>query len=168
MNKILKLCQLLEDSILVITFAVMVVSFFLQVVNRNIIKFGMSWFEELATYCMIYMAFLAAEAGLRDGTQISVTAIVDKFSGKTKLFIQLIAKAIVIIFSVIIFYTSIGMLQMQVMSGQTSAALNIPMWIPYFAITLSFGIIVLVQSAIFLGMLKALFSSETPDTKEAA
>lgn len=59
-NKILNSLQTIEDGILVIAFGVMVVSFFLQVVNRNIFKLSMSWFEELATFCMIYMAFLAA------------------------------------------------------------------------------------------------------------
>ncbi len=168
MKKFLKQLQYIEDGILIFTFAVMVISFFMQVVNRNIIKGGFSWFEELATFCMLYMAFLAAEAGLRDGTQISVTALTDRLQGKTKLFVQLIAKAIVVIFAAVIFYTSIGILKMQFLSGQTSPALQIPMTVPYFAITLSFGITVVVQSAIFIGMLVQLFRGAQGDrgTKE--
>ncbi|EHL70446.1 TRAP transporter small permease [Cloacibacillus evryensis] len=167
LNKILNSLQTIEDGILVIAFGVMVVSFFLQVVNRNIFKLSMSWFEELATFCMIYMAFLAAEAGLRDGTQISVTALTDKLTGKPKIFVQLVAKAIVITFSAIIFYTSIDMLRMQLISQQASPALGIPMVIPYFAITLSFAIITVIQSAVFAVMLKEFFN-KGPNSEEAA
>ena len=156
LNKILNSLQTIEDGILVIAFGVMVVSFFLQVVNRKIFK-----------QIMIYMAFLAAEAGLRDGTQISVTALTDKLTGKPKIFVQLVAKAIVITFSAIIFYTSIDMLRMQLISQQASPALGIPMVIPYFAITLSFAIITVIQSAVFAVMLKEFFN-KGPNSEEAA
>ena len=70
----------------------------LQVVNRNIIHAGVSWLEELARYCMVYMALLATEAGLRDNTQISITAITDKIHGMTGRVVRIISKAVVAIF----------------------------------------------------------------------
>jgi TRAP-type C4-dicarboxylate transport system permease small subunit len=149
-KKILKNLQKVEDSILVVTFCIMVISFFLQVVNRNIIKQSVSWFEELSRYCMMYMAFLATEAGLRDGTQISVTTVTDKMSEKTRAVVLLIAKTLVVAFSLIIFITSFDLLQIQIRSHQLSPALKIPMYIPYFALTLSFGIIVVTQISLWL------------------
>lgn len=41
---------------------------------------------------MIYMTLLGTEIGLRDGSQIAVTALVNKFKGVSKLFIQIISK----------------------------------------------------------------------------
>ena len=82
--KILRKFQKIEDIIMVITFIIMVISSFAQVINRNIFKIPISGFEEAAKYSMVYMVLLGTEMGLRDGTQISVTAIVDILKGKTK------------------------------------------------------------------------------------
>ena len=139
--------QKIEDFILVATFTVMVLASFAQVVNRNIIHAGVSWLEELARYCMVYMALLATEAGLRDNTQISITAITDKIHGMTGRVVRIISKAVVAIFSGVCFFSSFTILKTQLSSGQVSPGLHLPMAIPYFALTLSFGIITVIQAA---------------------
>ena len=72
MKKILSKLQKIEDFILFLTFVIMILGAFAQVLNRNIFKLGISWLEEISRYCMVYMALLATEAGLRDGSQISL------------------------------------------------------------------------------------------------
>ena len=72
MKKILGYLQKIENGILIASFTSMVVFSFAQVVNRNLIKAPIAWFEEVALYSMIYMVLLGTEAGLRDGTQIRV------------------------------------------------------------------------------------------------
>ena len=141
MKRLFANLQKIEDFILVATFTVMVLASFAQVVNRNIIHAGVSWLEELARYCMVYMALLATEAGLRDNTQISITAITDKIHGMTGRVVRIISKAVVAIFS------SFTILKTQLSSGQVSPGLHLPMAIPYFALTLSFGIITVIQAA---------------------
>lgn len=73
-EKSIRCITVLELSAAAIAFAVMVICYFISVVNRNIIKLSVPWTEELALYCMVYMALLGMEVGLRDGTQVSVTA----------------------------------------------------------------------------------------------
>ena len=138
MKRLFANLQKIEDFILVATFTVMVLASFAQVVNRNIIHAGVSWLEELARYCMVYMALLATEAGLRDNTQISITAITDKIHGMTGRVVRIISKAVVAIFSGVCFFSSFTILKTQLSSGQVS---------PYFALTLSFGIITVIQAA---------------------
>ena len=46
MKKTLRFLQHLENWLLVITFSVMVIAIFIQVVNRNIFKIPVSGFEE--------------------------------------------------------------------------------------------------------------------------
>ena len=169
MKKTLNTFQKIEDIIMVVTFAIMVAAAFIQVVNRNITKIPVTGFEEAAKYCMVYMVLLGTEKGLRDGTQISVTALVDKLKGKAKLVLQMISKALVIIFAAIMTKESIALFQMQIKSGQKSPGLGLPMTVPYFALVLSFAIITLVQ----LGMLVAMFkdfgmSNEELEAREAA
>ena len=145
--------QKVEDMIMVVTFVIMVVSCFAQVVNRNIFKVPVSGFEEAAKYSMVYMVLLGTEMGLRDGTQISVTAVVDMLKGTAKKIVMIISKGIVVLVSAALFYQSIGLVQRQIISGQTSPGLQIPMSIPYFALVLSFGIITLVQGVTLMMMI---------------
>lgn len=160
-KKILDKFQKVEDAILVVTFCVMVISFFLQVVNRNILKQSVSWFEEVSRYSMMYMVFLATEAGLRDGTQISVTTVTDMLPGKVRDVVLLIAKTLVVAFSLIIFITSFRLLKIQIRSGQISPVLGVSMFVPYFALTLSFGIIVLTQTSLWIASIVSLFGKQT-------
>ena len=152
MKKILRSLQHLENLLLVVTFSVMVVSIFVQVVNRNFFKIPVSGFEEAAKYCMVYMVMLGTELGLRDGTQIAVTGVVDKFHGKIHKLLMMLAKVIVIVFSGIMTNVSLSMVLKQVKTGQTSPGLGIPMTVPYFALLLAFSLITVIQSVLLIKM----------------
>lgn len=153
MKKILKVLTNVENSIMVVTFVIMVICSFAQVVNRNFLKIPITWFDEASTFCMIYMALIGTELGLRDGTQIAVTALVDKLNGIYKQGVDIIAKTIVLIFSSTIFISAIKMVNKQIETGQTSPALGLPMAIPYFALVISFGMIVIIQVTIVIEMI---------------
>lgn len=154
--------QKVENYIIVVSFAFMVFCLFAQVVNRNFFQLPIAWFDEAATYCMIYMTLLGTEIGLRDGSQIAVTALVNKFKGVSKLFIQIISKIIVTIFSSAILFYSINMVKIQAVSGQTTAALHLPMSVPYMALVISFGIITVVQFILTIKMIRDLVKGNIP------
>lgn len=152
MKKVLNGLTKVENVIMVVTFVIMVCASFAQVVNRNIFKLPISWFDEAAVYCMIYMVLIGTEVGLRDGTQIAVTAIVDKLHGKAKCVIQILAKLIVVLFSFGVFMGGVQLLNIQIRTGQVSAALGISMAIPYGAMVISFAMITLVQAVEMVGL----------------
>ena len=154
MKKTLRTLQHVENLLLVITFTVMVVAIFVQVVNRNVFKIPVSGFEEAAKYCMVYMVMLGTELGLRDGTQIAVTGVVDKFRGKAHKVLLMVAKVIVIVFSGIMSNVSLNMVMKQVQTGQKSPGLGIPMTVPYFALLLSFVLITLIQAGLLIQMIR--------------
>jgi len=79
-----------EYAIMIVAFVAMVAAYFVAVVNRNFIKASMPWTEEVAMYSMIYMALLGTEVGLRDGTQVAVTAIIEKLHRTTKKVISIL------------------------------------------------------------------------------
>ncbi len=150
---------------MVVTFTIMVVTSFAQVVNRNFFKLSISWFEEAAVYCMIYMVLIGTEMGLRDGTQIAVTALVDKLKGKSRKWIRVISKTIVVVFSAAICVNSVEILNLQVKTGQTSPALHLPMSVPYAALVISFAIITLVQGAMVIGMIADILKNEPMESE---
>lgn len=160
LKKAQRILQRAENFVMIAAFAVMVVAFFTQVINRNFLGYSMPWLEELAVYSMIYMVLLGTEAGLRDGSQIAVTAVVDQLSGRAKIAMQLVAKLIVVVFSAAMLLASFNIVKQQIGSGQTSAALRVPMWLPYGAFLLAFAIIVVVQTTALGVLVIALMRGE--------
>lgn len=160
MKKVLDYLTKIENLIMIVAFTVMVIASFLQVVNRNITKFSISWFDEAATYCMIYMVLIGTEMGLRDGTQIAVTGVVDKLHGAAKIAIQVLAKAVVVFFSFVVFLGSLQLMNIQIRTGQVSAALNLPMSVPYAAMVISFAMITLVQAVDAVGLAVSLIKKD--------
>ena len=152
--------QRIENAIIAICFIVMTAAAFAQVVNRNFIGAGISWFDELARYCMVYLTLLATEAGLRDGSQIAITGFTDKCPPALRRILRIIVKLIIIGFSIAICYTAMDLVNMQIRSGQVSAAMSLPMWIPYASLPLAFALITIVQIIALLVLLKTPIDSE--------
>lgn len=123
-KKLLSYVTKVEYAIMIVAFVAMVAAYFVAVVNRNFIKASMPWTEEVAMYSMIYMALLGTEVGLRDGTQVAVTAVMLKAG--TALFLK------------------------QIQTGQTTPVLKIPMSAMYFSLVLTFGLILLIQTVILV------------------
>ena len=163
MKKTLQFLQALEKWIIVIAFAIMVIACFIQVVNRNIFRIPVSGFEEAAKYSMVYMVLLGTELGLRDGTQISIQGVVDKLPLKVRKIIRVLARIIVIVFAAVMTKSGWAMVMKQAKIGQTSPGLGIPMYIPYFALVLGFGLITIVQSGY---LIKQCLDFNKPEEKE--
>ena len=146
MRKAVQLLQKLENLVLAAAFVIMTLSAFAQVVNRNLIGAGISWFEELARYSMVYMTLLGTEIGLRDGSQLSITAVTDRFGSRGRRLLRILGKLVVTAYAAVIFRSSFTLLEKQLSSGQFSPGLGAPMYIPYAALPLSFGVITIVQA----------------------
>ena len=117
-HKVVRGLTAVELAAAALTFALMVICYFISVVNRNIIQGSMPWTEELALYAMVYMALLGTELGLRDGTQVNVTAITSKLEGKPlgKL-LDIIARLAVLYFVFMMFRNGNALVAKQIKTG---------------------------------------------------
>ena len=114
LKKVVRGVTLAELWATALTFVIMVVCYFISVVNRNFIKGSMPWTEELALYCMVYMALIGTELGLRDGTQVSVTALTEKLKGTmVGKIVNFIAKVALIVFSCTMLRYSVALVAKQ-------------------------------------------------------
>ena len=163
MKKALNALTNVEKGIVILTFSLMVICSFLQVINRNFFKLPIGWFDEASTYCMIYMALIGTELGLRDGTQIAVTAVVDKLKGVSRTVVRCISKAVVLVFSGSVLYNAIELVSRQAATGQTSPALHLPMTVPYAALVISFAVIVIVQLGELVTLIMEAVRKENPE-----
>ena len=131
LKKVVRGVTLAELWATALTFVIMVVCYFISVVNRNFIKGSMPWTEELALYCMVYMALIGTELGLRDGTQVSVTALT--------------------VFSCTMLRYSVALVAKQMSAGQTTPVMKVPMYVIYISLVISFALIVINQILMLVG-----------------
>ncbi|MDC7249171.1 MAG: TRAP transporter small permease [Sphaerochaetaceae bacterium] len=77
-NKYIKFADVLYKIIQIIamiTFITMVISVSIAVVGRYIFNSAPSWTEEVGILCLIYLGFLTAALGIRDGRHIRMNII---------------------------------------------------------------------------------------------
>ena len=149
-----------EYAIMVVTFVAMVIAYFISVVNRNFIMASMPWTEEVAMYSMIYMALLGTEVGLRDGTQVAVTAVIEKLHGVTKKIVSIIEQIILEIFSFVMLKAGLALFSKQLQTGQTTPVLKVPMSVMYFSLVLTFALILVIQAVVLVEKVMDLKNKE--------
>lgn len=144
-KKVLDVITKIEYAIMIIAFVIMVVCYFISVVNRNFIKGSVPWTEELALYGMTFMALLGTEVGLRDGTQVAVTAVIDKLHGMPKKIVSIVEQVVLEVFTFVMLQAGVSLVARQIQSGQTTPVLKIPMAFMYASLVLAFGLVFIVQ-----------------------
>ena len=145
---------------MIVAFVAMVAAYFVAVVNRNFIKASMPWTEEVAMYSMIYMALLGTEVGLRDGTQVAVTAVIEKLHGVTKKIVSIIEQVILEIFSFVMLKAGLALFSKQLQTGQTTPVLKVPMSVMYFSLVLTFALVLVIQAVVLVEKVMDLKNKE--------
>lgn len=159
-KKLLSYVTAVEYAIMVVAFVIMVICYFISVINRNFIKGSMPWTEELALYSMVYLALLGTEVGLRDGTQVAVTAVVEKLHGVPRKIIDLVKQVVLEVFTFVMLSSGASLCLRQFQSGQTTPVLKIPMGIMYFSLVLTFFLIFVIQGITLIEMVLNLRKKE--------
>ncbi|QZY53803.1 TRAP transporter small permease [Crassaminicella profunda] len=111
---------------------------FVNVVLRYVFESSTSWAEELVKYLMIWITFIGASICVRRGAHVSIDFFYEYLSIKNKKIVAIIIHGIGFIFSCMMIFYGIKVINFIFNMGQVSPALQIPMWIPYLAIPLGF------------------------------
>ena len=125
--RIVDMIDKIERVLISVLFAVMVLAVFSQVVNRNIFKLEIGWFEEVARACMVYIILFAAEIGLRDHSQLNIDSLVRRLPPRAAGVMQNISTIVTIVFSGVVGFTSIRLLQTQAAAQSVTPGLGIRM-----------------------------------------
>jgi|Deesub1362A_J573_1020465.scaffolds.fasta_scaffold00513_26 C4-dicarboxylate transporter DctQ subunit len=107
---------------------------FVQVVLRYVFHYSFVWFQELARYGGIFLTFLGASLGVQYGTHFAMEALLQPLSSRwfhaVKIFVNLTCG----LFFLMVAY--FGFLHSQKLHryGVLTAAMRIPMYLPYLPI----------------------------------
>lgn len=107
-------------------FAVLILACVAQVFFRFVLNNSLSWTEELARYCFIWMHMLGASLLIEGSEHATVTAVLD-------LLHSLLRKAVDILVELIIFFNGTVMLYAGIQLAYSSranlsTAMSVPMW----------------------------------------
>lgn len=85
MKKILKfLNDYLEETICIILMSVMTIIIFIQVIMRYVMHNSLSWSEELARYCFVWLIYIGVAYGCKLMKHIKIDAALKLFPEKSK------------------------------------------------------------------------------------
>jgi TRAP-type C4-dicarboxylate transport system permease small subunit len=128
---------------LIVMVPVMTGIIFVQVVLRYIFFSPLSWAEELSKYLLVWVSCLGSANGIKDAMHVSIEYLKNKFTAFPQQILTLLIHVVTLSF----FLFCIIEGTMYAFNGwiQTSAAMGIPMTIPYLSIPVGFAIMLFVS-----------------------
>ncbi|WP_198002740.1 TRAP transporter small permease [Succinatimonas hippei] len=141
----------LEMWICVILMSAIGIVLSFQVIMRYIFHSSLGWSEELARYMFVWLVFIGISYGAKVMRHIKIDAFLFLFPKILRPYIVILGDVLSLVFAIAVIYLGWGMVQTQLMIGQLSPAMRIPMWIVYLAPIVGFGLasIRLIQGIIY-------------------
>ena len=132
-----------EEYLLVGSLAFNVVLVFFQVVMRYVFQNSLSWSEELARYIFLWQTWLGASYAVREHRHLRVEMLADWFKGRSRLVFELFVLLVWFGFSAFLAYQGYRMTAFLAQSGQSSAAMQIPISWAYASVPVGCGLMAL-------------------------
>lgn len=105
----------------------MTVLIFIQVVMRYVFHNSLTWSEELARYCFIWLIYLGVSYGCKTMKHIKIDAALKLFPKKLKPYIVIFGDFCVLVLAVYLVITGWQLAAFQLQFGKTSAAMGLPL-----------------------------------------
>lgn len=140
MRKVTRILDNVEEMLSIVVFSIMCLVVLWSVICRFILYIPFSIGEELARYLMIYGIFIGVSIGVRRSAHLGVEAFASMMPEATHYVIDILSQLLSLILYAAFFYFSTLLTQNIYQNGQTSAAMQIPMWLAYLALPVGFGL----------------------------
>lgn len=127
----------LEETILIILLVIMTVVMGIQIVSRYVFQNSLTWSEELVRYMFVWSAFLGIPFCIKHGLSIKVDQFRNLFPIPLQKALLYIDKIIIFALFLVMFIYSCLVVKATYLSGQTSPAMQIPMWIVQVSVCVS-------------------------------
>lgn len=123
--------------------AVMAIIILIQVIFRYFLQSPLSWSEELARFCMIWLTFIGASIALKENSLSRVDLLVEIMPENVKKIIFIITDLIMLLITTMLFKYSVDLIKLPSTLMQKSASLHLPMLFAYIFIPIGLGALIL-------------------------
>ena len=127
----------LEETILLILLVLMTCIMGVQIVSRYVFQNSLTWSEELVRYMFVWSAFLGVPFCIKHGLSIKVDQFRNLFPVPLQRILMYIDKIIIFLLFLVLFIYSFKVVRATYLSGQTSPAMQLPMWTVQISVTVS-------------------------------
>ncbi len=148
------------EALVILSFAMMVLMVFAQVVIRYLTNNSLTWSEELSRFVMVWMVYLASVLTYNAQQHIMVDALTTQLRGLAKTIILLINKLVVMVFVVFVIIGATKFLPTTAI--QKSPANSIVMAHVYIVIPISLFCIGVLNTRDIAILVRFLFKKYTP------
>lgn len=125
----MKALNYIEEVILFVTFLVMTIIAFSNIVTRNVINISLSFTEEITINLFVLLTFVGTAVGVRRYAHLGFTLLFDRMNrGLRKALVVFSALMGLLLFGVLLWY-GIQMVLFQMDMGQKTPSLGWPQWI---------------------------------------
>jgi C4-dicarboxylate transporter DctQ subunit len=143
---LLKILDRVEETLIATLMAVATLVIFMAVVHRFlagvpvvqdwVVQLNVSWAQELCIYLFVWMAKFGAAYGVRQGIHVGVDVLVRKLPDTQRKYMVLISLFAGALFTGIVGTLGANFVWHMSQTDQTSADLEVPMWIVYLCVPL--------------------------------
>ena len=134
MNKIIKIFNYLEEYTLGMSLLILAIFSTFQVFTRYLFGISFTWFEEMSRFSCVFITFLGASLGFKYSTHFAMTALVDKLPPRLRNLVTALVYVISAVFFAAVAYYGFQHCQKHYKFGNLSAAMRLPMYVPYLPI----------------------------------
>jgi C4-dicarboxylate transporter DctQ subunit len=159
MNVLINLVVTIAKAITAFAIAAGVALAFVNVVARYLFESSFTWAGELTIYLFLWSTFFGAAYCFKKDAHIAVDVFLLKAPPKLAKFLTLLTLVISLIFVGAISYYGYEYVLLYIDLDEMSVDLNIPLWIPFAVVPISFGF----SAIILIG--KIVSTIKTPASK---
>lgn len=161
MRKILKWFDDHLESVLCVLFmSVMTLVVFVQVIMRYVFGSSLSWSEELARYCFIWLIYVGTALGCKEMQNIKIDAALYLFPKKLRPYIVILGDLCILAFAMYILITGVNLTHLQLLFDKRSPAMQISMAWVNIAPAAGFVLVIIRQIQVVWNKIKALGKEE--------
>lgn len=155
----------IEEVFLVLFSVIMVSVIFVQVVMRYVFDNSLSWSEELARYCFIWLVYIGISYGVKKQRHIKVDVVLLLLKERGRLVFNILSNILFLFFCIFVIKYGSDIAFKLLEWGQKSPANQIPMGFIYLAAPIGMGLTAIRIIQNLIKQIKALFGFEELDLK---
>ncbi len=149
-----RLLDRLETAVVAIGLTVGVAATFLEVILRYVFGSSTGWGGELTNFAIIWAALVGAAAGVKSGIHIGIDVWVRRFPPPVFKAVLLFGLAVSALFTAAVTWLGVELVLFSMGTGQVTAEMLIPRWIPYTSVPVGMGLMTLHLAQQFVRRLR--------------
>ena len=131
-----------EEALAGIILLVMVSIAFINVITRYLVKYSLSFTEEIEVNLFVWMVLLGAAAGFKKGAHLGVNFVVNFFPERARKIIIILGYILSASIFIILIYLGIKEVMDEILLEATSESLGIPVWWYTIGVPIGSGIVI--------------------------